>query len=422
MINKILGTVGSRILNAFLSLGIILITSRQMGAEAVGTISLIVLGVTIIQMVNNFVGGSALIYLIPRFDVFKLFVPSYVWAFLTSVVCSLLLKLCNLIPPEYFWHVLLLSFILSLASVNQTILLGKEKIKVYNIISSLQIVLLFAVLFVLVYGMGQKKVSSYIIALYFSYSFGFVAGGIAAIRLFPFTNLRNLKEVIRNIFKFGTYVQLANIVQLFNYRLSYYFIENFIGRAALGVYSVGVQLSEGMWLAGKSLAIVQYSKISNITDSEYSKKITLVFGKISVLVTFLLLLIILLIPANLFSMIFGKDFNELPVVILSLSAGIILLSLSFSFSHYFSGIGKHYHNSISSCIGFAFTAVLGYILVPEYKLVGAGITASVAYLFILVYQMFFFLRISGTKPKELLITVGDIKTFLSELKKWMTKR
>jgi O-antigen/teichoic acid export membrane protein len=422
MISKIIGTVGSRVLNAFLSLGIILITSRQMGAEAVGTISLIILGITIIQMVNNFVGGSALIYLIPRFDVYKLFVPSYVWAFFTAIVCSLILKVFHLIPSEYFWHVMFLSLIQSLSSVNLTILLGKEKIKTYNIISSLQIVLLFILLFILVYCFGRNEISSYVVALYFSYTFGFVAGMIAALRLFQFTNLKNFKEVIRNILKFGTYVQLANIIQLFNYRLSYYFIENFIGRAALGVYSVGVQLSEGMWLAGKSLAIVQYSKISNISDREYSKKITLVFGKISVLVTFVLLLIILLIPANLFSQIFGKDFSDLPIVILSLSAGIVLLSLSFSFSHYFSGIGKHYHNSISSCIGFVFTAVLGYILIPKYKLAGAGITTSISYFFILVYQMIFFVKISGTKLKELLISIHDIRMFHSELKKWITKK
>lgn len=422
MISKIIGTVGSRVLNALLGLGIILITSRQMGAEAVGTISLIILGITVIQMVNNFVGGSALIYLIPRFDVYKLFVSSYVWAVFTALVCSVILKIFNLIPSEYFWHVLFLSLIQSLSSVNLNILLGKEKIKLFNIISSLQIVILFLVLIILVFFIGRNEVISYVVSLYCSYVFALVAGMLAAFRLFPVTNLKNMNEVIRNIFKYGTYVQLANIIQLFNYRLNFYLIENFIGRAALGVYSVGVQLSEGMWLTGKSLAIIQYSKISNISDQEYSRKITLIFGKISVLVTTVLLLIILMIPANLFSIIFGKDFNDLPVVILSLSAGIVLLSLSFSFSHYFSGIGKHYHNSISSFIGLIFTIVLGYLLIPEYKLAGAGITTSIAYFSILVYQVIFFVKISGTRYRELLITAQDLRLFMSELKKWKGKK
>ncbi|NTW31198.1 MAG: oligosaccharide flippase family protein [Bacteroidetes bacterium] len=416
MIKKVLGTIGSRLLSALVSLIIIIITSKQLGAEAMGTISLVILGITIVQMVNNFVGGSALIYLIPRFEVYKLFIPSYIWAFFTAIVCSYLLKILYLIPDGYFIHIFFLSLIQSLSSVNLNILLGKEKIKQFNIITTAQIILLIAVLIFMIFQQNNKNVYAYIIALYISYLFGLFLSMIAAFRLFHFSNLKNLKEVLYNILRFGTYVQIANIIQLFNYRFSYFLVENFIGRAALGIYSVGVQLSEGLWLTGKSMAIVQYSKISNTDDKEYAKKITLLFGKVSFLVTFFLLIILILIPHSFFSVIFGKDFSELPVVILSLSSGILFLSLSFSLSHYFSGIGKHYHNSISSSIGLVFTIALGYILIPQYKLVGAGITASTAYLSILVYQIFFFIKISGAKTKDIFLSVKDIQLFLYEFK------
>jgi O-antigen/teichoic acid export membrane protein len=220
---------------------------------------------------------------------------------------------------------------------------------------------------------------------------------------------------------FGSYLQIANIVQLFNYRLSYYFIENFIGRSAVGIYSAGAQLSEGLWLTGKSMSIVQYSKLSNTEDREYSKNITLAFGKISFLITLFLLIILILIPQNVFSFLFGKDFHELPIVIISLASGILFFSLSFSLSSYFSGIGKPYHNSISSAIGLLFTVVLGLILIPRYKLAGAGITASAAYLSILLYQLYFFLKTSGAKAKELLLTISEIKLFITELKNILKK-
>ena len=417
MINKVLGTIGSRLLIAFVSLTIIIITSKQLGAEAMGTISLIILGITIVQMVNNFVGGSALIYLIPRFEICKLIVPSYIWALLTAIVCSYILNFFNLIPNEYFIHVFFLSLIQSISSVNLNILLGKEKIKQYNFITATQIIILIGVLIFMIFEQNNKDVYAYITALYISYLFTMCASMIIAFRLFKFTKLNNLKEVLQNIFRFGSYVQVANIIQLLNYRLSYFLVENFISRAALGVYSVGVQLSEGLWLTGKSMAIVQYSKISNTDDKEYAKKITLLFGKISFLITFFLLIVLLLIPYNFFTFLFGKDFSELPVVILSLSSGILFLSLSFSLSHYFSGIGKHYHNSISSSIGLIFTIILGYILIPEYKLIGAGITASVAYLSILTYQIFFFIKISEAKIKDLLISYNDIKLCFYELRK-----
>lgn len=421
MVNKVLGTIGSRILTAVISLGVIIITSKQLGAEAVGTISLIILGITIVQMVNNFIGGSSLVYLTPRIDIYKLFVPSYIWAFITAFVCSLILKLLHLIPAEYFFHVMLLSLIQSLSSINQSILLGREKVKTYNFITAVQVIILIIVLYVFVFYLEHREVLSYIIALYASYTFGMITSAIKTFRLIKFTHLTNLKHVLKDILRFGIYAQFANIIQLFNYRITFYLIESFLGRASLGVYSVGVQLSEGLWLTGKSMAIVQFSRISNVEDKIYAKKITLVFGKISLLVTFVMLIILILIPHQFFSEIFGKDFTDLPVVILSLASGILFLSFSFSLSHYFSGIGKPFHNTISSSIGFAVTLILGFLLIPKFHLWGAGITTSAAYLSILCYQVFFFTKVSGAKLKELLISRNDIRTFSEELKNWLKK-
>jgi O-antigen/teichoic acid export membrane protein len=421
MINKVLNTIFSRLTMALLSFGIIIITSKQLGAEAVGTISLIVLAITIIQLANSLVGGPALVYLVPRFDAYKLFVPSVVWAFLTSVICSIILFLLGLIPAGYFTAVMVLSLLQSLWTLCMNVLLGKEKLKFFNAYSAFQSVLMIGILSFMVFYLGKKEIRSYIVSMYISYSVVALFGLVSMAPAFKRTNLRGMKEVMQNIFKFGSLGLVANVIQLFNYRFTYYLIESILGRASLGIYSVGVQLSEGLWLPGKSMAIVQYSRISNSNDPAYAKKITLVFAKISLLVTFVCLVILLLIPHQLFSGIFGKDFHDLPVVILSLGSGILFLSLSFSFSHYFSGTGRYHHNSISSAIGFVLTLALGFTLIPAYGLVGAGITTSAAYLSILTYQIIVFLHFSQSKLKELMILPSDIRFFAGELKAWIRK-
>ncbi len=77
MIRKIIGTISTRIIIALVTLAIILINGWFLGADKVGTISLIILAITLIQMLNNFVGGGALVYLLPRTDLIKLFIPAY---------------------------------------------------------------------------------------------------------------------------------------------------------------------------------------------------------------------------------------------------------------------------------------------------------------------------------------------------------
>jgi len=421
MLNNVLITLVSRVLNALLSFGIIIITANQLGAEAVGTISLIILGISIVQIVNSFIGGGALIYLVPRNNIFQLFIPSYIWAIFTSIVCSYILKITNLIPSEYFIHILFLSLLLSFATINLTIILGKEKIILYNIISFLQIFILLATLCFLILFIHHKNVFSYIIALYFSYGLIFLLSSIYCFRYLKEIHLKNIKVVLQNMLKLGGFVQIANIVQLFNYRLTYYFIEIFCGRSPLGIYSVGTQLSESAWLTGKSLAIVQYSKISNTQDTEYSRKLTLLFGKVSFSATFLTIVILILIPQPVFSFIFGKDFPGLTTVIISLAAGTLFLSISFTFSHFFSGIGKHFHNSISSAVGFIFTLILGYYFIPKYGLIGAGITTSITYLSIIVYQTIVFIKITNSTIYDFFISKKDIEMLKREMKNYFKK-
>ena len=150
---------------------------------------------------------------------------------------------------------------------------------------------MISVLWIMIFYFEKKNVMSYIIALYISWGFSMLMGFPLSLKLFTYSGFHNIREVLKNILRYGTYLQLANIVQLFNYRLPYYFLETFIGRSAVGIYSAGVQLSEGLWITGKSMSVVQYSKLSNIEDREYSKRLTLAFGKVSFLITFFLLII-----------------------------------------------------------------------------------------------------------------------------------
>jgi O-antigen/teichoic acid export membrane protein len=76
-------------------------------------------------------------------------------------------------------------------------------------------------------------------------------------------------------------------------------------------------------------------------------------------------------------------------------------------SHYFSGSGKPWHNTISSGIGLVFTLLLGFTLIPRFGITGAGITASVAYTAGMLYQLMVFMKISGAKWRSVLSFSAD---------------
>jgi O-antigen/teichoic acid export membrane protein len=212
-------------------------------------------------------------------------------------------------------------------------------------------------------------------------------------------------------------MQLGNILQFLNYRLSYYFIEFFLRRAAVGVYSVGVQLSESIWLIAKSIHMVQYTRISNEKNEDYAAKLTLNLVKISFILTLLSLILIMVLLHVFFAVVLKPEFQQVPLIMFTLAAGILTFSISIILSPYFSGMGKPIHNTISAAIGLVFTLVLSLLLIPQMKLPGAALAATVSYSASTLYQFIVFIKMSNLKPADFLLRKNDILVIVKEVKK-----
>ncbi|MCF8296825.1 MAG: hypothetical protein K9J13_04700, partial [Saprospiraceae bacterium] len=72
--------------------------------------------------------------------------------------------------------------------------------------------------------------------------------------------------------------------------------------------------------------------------------------------------------------------------------------------------------------GFVFTLVLGIILIPKYGIIGAGITASVAYSVSSIFAFIMFVVITKTKLNKFFITKVDFDFIISEMKLFLSKR
>lgn len=305
MIKNILGTAFSRIINALLMVFVLWIATKNLGAEVYGNVMLIILAVTFIHIVNNMVGGSATVYFTSRKQPFLIFVFAYLWAVVVAVSGAFLVSFLGKIPDGYVYHVMLLTLLLSFTTTNQNILLGKERIMAFNVISVLQVVMLLATLSYNIFIANEIVLLSYVKALYASYGAAFVISLFTVSKYIKVVKISGVKETVKSIMSYGGRTQIANVLQFFNYRLSFYILENFINRAALGVFSAGVQLSEGVWIIGKSVSMVQFSRTANTSDKEYNKILAVNLIKLSFTITALMLIVLLIVPVSLFVFLFG---------------------------------------------------------------------------------------------------------------------
>lgn len=407
MIRKLLSTTASRMLIALLNLAIVWINARYLGPEVLGTISLIILGISIIQLVTAVLAGSSLVYQTSRHKTGELFSIAFVWTIISSIPVWFILLQLALLPEGYEYHVLYLSLIGSIITINQNIFLGKERISIFNSISIMQSVMLLITLYFVIFKYNLLTAGAYVIAQYISM--------VITLLFAMVINYKHIADfrmprysVIKEGFQFGAFLQTASIIQLFNYRLSYYLIEKFFDRATLGIFSLGVQLAESIWIIAKSMAILLYSRLSNNRDDKYAIVLTLKFVKFTATVTTFLIIVLLIIPSQAFVFVFNAGFEDIRHAIISLAPGILSVAISLMFSHYFSGTGFPKFNTISSGIGLVLTIVLGFILIPVMGITGAGITASFSYFSSMLYQALIFKKRAGAEWKDFLPTSNDV--------------
>lgn len=407
ILRNILSTGAVRMLNAASGFVLLWLATNGMGAAAWGISGVILLNVTLLIMLAEMV-SNAVVYYSSRRNVISLmrlsigFSLAIVMAF--SGIFFLLSFFPNffymLVPQGYAMHILVLVWLGSQHNINLYLLLGRERIGAFNILFILQFLSQLIAMAVVLHIVRIHTELAFVISLYASYLVPLVVA--YAYYIFPLLRMSsNLPEArLREMLAFGSLTQTSSFVHMLNRRLSFYVIRYFTGNAALGVFNSGVQLTEGFRLIGHSISLVQFSSISNSNDPEYARQLSIRLMKLSLILTFLALSVLIMIPAQVFVWLFSREFSEIRFVVAGLTPGVLALSANAIFSHYFSGTGQPKFNLFASLIGFIVLIPSLLILIPNFGIMGAALATSMAYISSAAYQGIVFTRLNKTPLRE----------------------
>ena len=434
MIKKIFGTFGTRLLNALCNFITLWFGTHYLGAEAWGIGGIVILDVSLLLIGVELLAGPGLVYFTPRKSFRTLFEISYIWSAIVVAFYALMIYLISLIPfdsnieliPEgYHGMVLLLVFVYSLHNFNLNTLLGKERVGTNNILFLIQFLTQMCSMLFYIFVLNIRDANAFVFSLLTGYVVSYLCGLTQISAYLKDKNGKgddSLWHTIKEMFKFGTIIQLTNMVSMLNKRLSFLIIKGFWGDAHVGVYNASSQVAESPKIIGQSIAMVQFSKISNLTDNDLSARITVQLLKTATILTTLCMIIVCVIPTSVYSWVFTSDFAEMRAVMVALAPGMIFMSAHTVFCHFFSGVNMPKHNLYAALIGFAVTIPALYLLIPPLGMVGAGISVSITNFAIIVYQWIIFKRINKISAKELLVTNNDVQSLMTALKSMFGNR
>ncbi len=383
MIKKIIQTIFSKGIISILNFIIVILTAKYTGAIGRGEISLMYLNITLVLMINDLIGGSALVYLIPKIGAKKIILPAFLVAVCSGILLPLVLNFYHQYSAQQLIWFISLSLTLNLSSVSNVFLNGLNKIKFTNIFSVVQTAIIFLALCYFIFILQQNSSTVYFASLLIGFSLNFLLSLFVLFpNLFPIEKAPVFKTM-KEILAYGFIVQAGNLIQLLNYRISYYLIDVFYhekGKFMLGVFSTGSSVAESAWVIMNGISMVQYAAISNSDPSDKkSISFSLQSAKLSLILTAIFMLIIILIPNSLFIYFFGNDFIEMQEVIKILSPGIIIMGFTGIYSHYFAGIGLMKVSTYASIAALFVSIISGIILIPLLGLHGAAFSMVLSY-------------------------------------------
>jgi O-antigen/teichoic acid export membrane protein len=196
--------------------------------------------------------------------------------------------------------------------------------------------------------------------------------------------------------------QLSNLIQLLNYRLDSYLVLLLVNASGVGLYAVGVSLSEGMWLIANSVSVVL---LTNLTagDDENAARMTPIVCRNTLLVTAAASLAAAAVSPFAIPWIFGDAFDDAVLPFLWLLPGTVALAGTKILAAYVFSRGRPLINAQIAFVTLVITVVADLALIPPFEVAGAAAASSLAYGCSLALSAVAYRRVSGGSISSVLL-------------------
>jgi len=215
------------------------------------------------------------------------------------------------------------------------------------------------------------------------------------------------KAGLRKGLSLGMRGQLGNLVSFFNYRLDVFVLNYFRSTTAVGIYSLGVIISEALWQLANAASTALLPRTARDPTGASSRFTCLVIRQVLVITTAGAVVMGGLAPFVV-PRVFGARFSGSVVAIWLLLPGTIAFAVGKVIAADLAGRHRPEIGSLVAAISMVVTVVLDFLLIPSLGIRGAAIASSVAYAFATFLGILMLHSVAHIKGRDLLPRWGDL--------------
>lgn len=218
----------------------------------------------------------------------------------------------------------------------------------------------------------------------------------------------------RQAIRLGLRYHLGTCAMYLLLRIDIFLLNGTVSRSDVGLYSLAVTIAELAYLVTDSVAHVMLP--SQVTGSlEESSPVTAHAVRLNIVASLLCVLGTALVAPLLVPLVYGRDFGGTVAPLLLILPGIVALAVSRPVAVFLTRMNRPLAMSAVSGGAMSVNVALNLMLIPRFGVEGAAVASTIAYLGAAAVFVGWFLRCSGSSPRELVPRVADVLLPCSEL-------
>ncbi len=408
LLEDIAGVLGSHVLSMIAVLGLSVLLSRTLGPEGYGIYtSLFAIPMIVMGLAQLGLSRSAIFHLGKRlFSEGKVIASIYVLLILTSLVGVIITAAAYAIVgnPHFQvqWIVLILAGIPFMLGNIYTggIFIGREQILVANRLQWMPVTLnlLLSVLLVWVLRWG---ITGALISTFTATVFVFYVGYSRVRHTFEYEQ-GIYPEILSSLVGKGIVYALNFALLQINYKVDVVLLQRLVEPKHIGYYSLGVSITEQLWLLPYAIGIVLMSRTANTSDKARMNATTALLLRTTVPASLIGAAAMVVLTPVFLPLIFGEKFIPSIAVVQTILPGIVIFMIYRIIESYYAGSGKPML-SVKILIP---SAILNILLnlwwIPLWGILGAAWATNVSYSVATLAYLRFFKKESGLRLRDII--------------------
>lgn len=343
----------AKMIATILNFGTVIVLSRNLGSGERGVCAFYTVVIAMCLVFNELAAGSTTVYLQRSVSWKQIRLLASFWSFFASGLLTMAVWLVGKIGWQEWMVLWLVSWLNGVVTIQYNILLGFKKYLVYNVLSILTPSIVLASMVVLALTKHSSPFN-YLLVITVGVSISLLAAGTCLKDCEEAKARLPWKMVASRAFGTGLINQAGHVVSMLNSRYMYYLLP----AAGLGVFTNSLSLAEAMLLVPGSMGQIYYTQA--VGEAKKAGQPGSGFFRLLAINVALMLAICFLVqlfPGNLYTWVFGPQFEGVKSFLVVLSFGSLFYSIYLLTSYWHSALGKFKNNLLAGLGGLIINAL-----------------------------------------------------------------